>query len=187
MNQVFRSGSEGSEEQGQRPRRTRRWNIGFGSAQEKMTSVIERRTGEGEKQLPRPSEDTERPVAARSFSGRTLLVALVLVVLVVTIAPTVHRYFQQRAEIQGVQASISRLQDQQKDLEKQESLWKDDDYARQQARERLYYVTPGETAYVVTGQSRTDHQAPGTSAEAETQDQPNWGKSLWQSVATSSQ
>lgn len=126
---------------------------------------------------------TLEPVAARSFSGRTLLLLLIAAVLVVPLAPTVHRYFAQQAEIQSLHRDIADLQSQQADLEEQKKRWDSDDYVRQQARERLMYVDPGATPYMVIGQQEGPAQADDSSAEAAAQGHPSWGTSLWESVA----
>ncbi|MEU6857157.1 FtsB family cell division protein [Rothia kristinae] len=126
---------------------------------------------------------TLEPVAARSFSGRTLLLLLIAAVLVVPLAPTVHRYFAQQAEIQSLHRDIADLQSQQADLEEQKKRWDSDDYVRQQARERLMYVDPGATPYMVIGQQEGPAQADDSSAEAAAQGHPSWGTSLWGSVA----
>lgn len=126
---------------------------------------------------------TLEPVAARSFSGRTLRLLLIAAVLVVPLAPTVHRYFAQQAEIQSLHRDIADLQSQQADLEEQKKRWDSDDYVRQQARERLMYVDPGATPYMVIGQQEGPAQADDSSAEAAAQGHPSWGATLWESVA----
>lgn len=173
--------------------------VGFGSRRQKR--VVERAEPHGsrasgssesrdEDQLGREDwEDAEghrEPVAARTFSGRTVLLLLVVLALVVPLAPTVHRYFAQQAEINALQQDISHLKDQQKDLKGQSDRWNDDDYVRQQARERLFYVNPGETPYVVTGKDASSSTADDSSAEATTADTPSWGENLWTSLAESS-
>lgn len=128
-------------------------------------------------------EPTLQPVAARSFSGRTLLLLLIVCVLVLPLAPTVHRYFAQQAEIDELHASIDSLQTQQEELKEEKSRWDSDDYVEQQARERLFYVKPGETPYMVAGQQEGTDQADDSSAEAAAAEQPSWGQTLWSSVA----
>ncbi|WP_129360740.1 FtsB family cell division protein [Rothia uropygioeca] len=173
--------------------------LGFGSWRQKR--VVERAEPRGssafrdpefskEDQIGREDwgdvEDTREPVAARTFSGRTVLLLLIILALVVPLAPTVHRYFAQQAEINSLQQDISHLKDEQQDLKDQNDRWNDDDYVRQQARERLFYVNPGETPYVVTGKDKQSDQADDSSAEATTSTPPSWGENLWASLSESS-
>lgn len=132
-------------------------------------------------------DDVQEPVAARSFSGRTVLLLLVVLALVLPLAPTVHRYFSQQAEISSLQQNIDKLKAEQSDLKKEESRWNDDDYVRQQARERLFYVNPGETPYVVSGKDQSSEQPKDDSAEASSSMPPSWGVNLWSSLTEASQ
>jgi cell division protein FtsB len=125
---------------------------------------------------------TMQPVAARSFSGRTVLLLLVVIALVVPLAPTVHRYFAQQAEISGLEQDIESLKSEQQQLKDQEDLWKQDSYVEQQARERLSYVRPGETPYLVVGGEDEGTEANTSSAEAVTSEDPGWAGKLWESL-----
>jgi cell division protein FtsB len=123
-----------------------------------------------------------QPVAARSFSGRTVLLLLVVIALVVPLAPTVHRYFAQQAEISALEQDIESLKSEQQQLKDQEDLWKQDSYVEQQARERLSYVRPGETPYLVVGGEDEGTEANTSSAEAVTSEDPGWAGKLWESL-----
>ena len=85
----------------------------------------------------------------KSISGRSLAFATVLLILAITLAPPLHSYFAQRAQINayGVQlaASEATLQEAEKEL----TRWSDPTYVASQARIRLHYVFPGEREYVV--------------------------------------
>lgn len=74
---------------------------------------------------------------------------MVLAVLTVSYASSLRAYLQQRADIDGLQSTISERHDQIADLEKEKQRWQDPEYIRAQARERLGYVMPGETPFVV--------------------------------------
>ena len=126
-------------------------------------------------------QETIRPVAARSFSGRTLLMLLVAAVIVLPLPPTLQLYFSQKAEVTALEQEIERLRQEQEDLKEQQSLWKQDAYVEQQARDRLMYVRPGEVPFTVTG---IDEEPPAddTSAEARTSARPSWTEQLLVSV-----
>ncbi|WP_051687887.1 MULTISPECIES: FtsB family cell division protein [Micrococcales] len=168
--------------------------VGFGKTRPKR--VVERADPEADARRSEEDlgeedwsevDEIQEPVAARSFSGRTVLLLLVVLALVLPLAPTVHRYFSQQAEISSLQQNIDKLKAEQSDLKKQESRWNDDDYVRQQARERLFYVNPGETPYVVSGKDQSSQQPKDDSAEASSSMPPSWGANLWSSLTEASQ
>ena len=81
------------------------------------------------------------------------MLALLVVMIAITImlAPTVKIFFEKRAEIAALQADIAAKQSQQDDLRRQVSRWQDPNYVKQQARDRINMVMPGETGYWVFG------------------------------------
>jgi hypothetical protein len=85
----------------------------------------------------------------------------VVCVLVLSLAYPVQDYLHQRQQI----AELERAQADQRarisTLEDRKERWKDPEYVRTQARERLQYVRPGEVAYVIVDDpaaSRTSEQ-----------------------------
>ncbi|GAA1751647.1 septum formation initiator family protein [Rothia terrae] len=125
------------------------------------------------------------PVAARVFSARWLATLAVLIIGVLAASGTISRYFNQSAEMASVQESISSLQDENNDLKQQQSWWKDDNYVKQQAKGRLFYVNEGETPYVVVGTDFTSGIPDETSADAMTAPEDSWTKKLWDSFQMS--
>jgi len=85
----------------------------------------------------------------RSISGRSLAFATVLLVLAITLAPPLHSYFTQRAQISAYGAQLAASQATLQAAEKELTLWNDPSYVATQARIRLHYVFPGEREYVV--------------------------------------
>lgn len=88
-------------------------------------------------------------------SGRAMTLALVLFLLSWTLAPPTQRYFAQRAQINAVKAQVAVNDQALADAAKQLELWKDPDYIKTQARERLHFVLPGERQYIVTDTAET--------------------------------
>lgn len=116
-------------------------------------------------------------------SRRRLLLAVVTVLLIVFLAaPTTKIYLDQRAEIQALQQSISENQTARDDLKRQVQLWEDPEYIRQQARERLLMVEPGQRSYLVVGADTVGDQAPQSSAIQEEAGRAAWADALWGSV-----
>jgi cell division protein FtsB len=78
------------------------------------------------------------------------LVMLGLVVLgVLVVAPTLHLYVDQQHEIARLEQANAETAKKVTDLHKQAADWSDPDYIKAQARERLLFVMPGETSYLV--------------------------------------
>lgn len=126
-----------------------------------------------------PAEDAE-PIPAKAFSGRLLALAVVLVTIIVLLAPSVRTYLQQQAETEALQDRIAALQQEQDVLETQIERWEDPAYIKQQARDRLFLVMPGETRYLVKGGTEVESSQEQQSA-ASPEDLP-WADALWESV-----
>lgn len=87
----------------------------------------------------------------RGVTARFVAISVVIFIIALTIAPPAQRYFTQRAQINAVEADIAlrqqRLDQAQIELQK----WRDPNYVKSQARERLHFVLPGERQYIVVG------------------------------------
>jgi len=127
------------------------------------------------------------PVPAKAFSGRMLALALVMVAITIMLAPTVKIFLEKRAEIADLEASISAKQTQQSDLKRQVSRWQDPNYVKQQARDRINMVMPGETGYWVFGSDLPPGTSGGGTAAgtATNPAQLPWVDSLWESITRS--
>ena len=120
---------------------------------------------------------TKRQARRSRLTGRAALLVLVLCTLVVALAYPIRQYVSQRADIAETERErdqASRRVEQLRDLK---ARWQDDAYAKQQIRQRLHYVMPGETGYVVIDpdaakQSRTTQGAA---------DRP-WYTNVWDGV-----
>ncbi|MHA7218441.1 FtsB family cell division protein [Arthrobacter sp. MDT1-48-3] len=127
-----------------------------------------------------PAEEAT-PIPAKSFSGRLLALAVVLIAVIVLLAPSVSRYLQQQAELDALRADIARQQQEQADYRSELARWDDPAFVRQQARERIFLVMPGETRYLVKGADGIEDST-GEGSAADPADLP-WVDSLWSSVA----
>lgn len=74
--------------------------------------------------------------------GLVVLAAFVLV-------PTVGTYLDQRQQIATLRASVAATEAEVERLEAEREQWQDEAFITSQARERLYYVRPGEVVYLV--------------------------------------
>jgi cell division protein FtsB len=127
------------------------------------------------------------PVPAKAFSGRMLALFVVMIAITIMLAPTVKIFFEKRAEIAALQADISGKQAQQDELRRQVSRWQDPNYVKQQARDRINMVMPGETGYWVFGSELPAGSTSGAAGSGSAQDPAElpWVDSLWDSIRRS--
>ncbi|WP_445155005.1 septum formation initiator family protein [Arthrobacter sp. Hor0625] len=127
------------------------------------------------------------PVPAKAFSGRLLALGLVMIAITIMLAPTVRIFLEKRAEIAELQADIEARQARQTDLKRQVSRWQDPNYVKQQARDRINMVMPGETGYWVYGSDLPAATSGAGAAAGSAQDPANlpWVDSLWESIRRS--
>lgn len=130
-----------------------------------------------------PEHDGVSPVPARSFSGRLVALAVVLAAVTIMLLPSVGVYMDQREELGELRASISELEQEQDELETLIARWEDPAYIRQQARERINLVMPGERQYMVIGEpmAEDDQEQQNASPDEVRTDLP-WVDALWDSV-----
>ncbi|MFE1250568.1 septum formation initiator family protein [Streptomyces sp. NPDC058735] len=103
---------------------------------------------------------TKRQARRSRLTGRAALLALVMCSLIVALAYPMRQYVSQRAEIEDLQREQQQARQRVERLRDTKARWQDDAYAEQQIRQRLHYVMPGETGFIVVDprparQSRT--------------------------------
>ncbi|MEU6096471.1 septum formation initiator family protein [Streptomyces sp. NPDC047079] len=104
----------------------------------------------GEQTAARVYRSQTRRQARRSrLTGRAALLALVLCSLIVALAYPIRQYVSQRAEIAEMERQRQEARNRVEQLRDLKARWQDDAYAKQQIRQRLHYVMPGETGYIV--------------------------------------
>ncbi|MFF1548007.1 septum formation initiator family protein [Streptomyces sp. NPDC058291] len=92
---------------------------------------------------------TKRQARRSRLTGRAALLALVLCTLIVALAYPMRQYVSQRAEVADLQREKQQASERVQQLRDLKARWQDDAYAEQQIRQRLHYVLPGETGYIV--------------------------------------
>ncbi len=129
------------------------------------------------------AQDDAQPVPAKAFSGRMLALAVVMIAITIMLAPTVKIFFDKRAELAALSDDISARQAEGDKLRQQISRWQDPNYVKQQARDRINMVMPGETGYWVFGSDLPAGTSSSQNAAAaqDPADLP-WVDSLWESV-----
>lgn len=142
------------------------------------------------------------PVPARSFSGRLLVLGLAMGAVTLLLAPNVHTFLEQRAEISALREDIAAKEIQQGAYKAELARWDDPAYIKQQARDRVSMLMPGETGYWVYGANGVEgaaetndsvEAAKEAAASASTAKNASsiavepWVESLWDAVQKSSQ
>jgi cell division protein FtsB len=109
---------------------------------------------------------TKRQARRSRLTGRAALLALVLCSLIVALAYPMRQYVSQRTQVANLERQREQARQRVAPLRDLKARWQDDAYAEQQIRQRLHYVMPGETGYVVIDpdaakQSRAEQGAAG--------------------------
>jgi len=102
-----------------------------------------------------PSSRTRRTVDVREwvggirFSGFMGIMLGLVVLAAFVLVPTVGTYVEQRQQIAALEQAVRIGEEDVAALEAERERWTDAAYVTAQARERLYYVKPGEVVYLV--------------------------------------
>lgn len=141
--------------------------------------------------LPRPRPDRDvgkggkgkgkgpgtRGPSRNRLTGRAGILALALCAVMVTIAYPLRQYLAQRSQISDVRHQNDVIQQQVAALQSELAKWSDPAYVAIQARERLHYVRPGETGYLVPNPSPSSEPL-----GMPTPTQQSWYDRLWSTV-----
>ena len=115
------------------------------------------RAPRGQRRLTRPEEPAPLapgrvvPRFTRSVgvTRRAIALMVVLAVLVISYASSMRVYLRQERELATAQQQIAERTAANADLQFEIDRWKDQNFVRAQARQRLGWVIPGETGYRV--------------------------------------
>jgi cell division protein FtsB len=125
---------------------------------------------------------TKRTVAARpkAFTGRATVLAVVLVALALAYTYPVRVYLAQESQIARMQAAQAAQRAVIAEKAEEVAKWQDPRYVEIQARERLFYVMPGEVPLLVLNDPVGAALDAGREPPAATPDR--WYDTLWSSV-----
>lgn len=119
------------------------------------------------------------------FSGFTVLMLSLLVLAVIVLAPNLRILLEQQQQIAALQAAVDQTSQSVDELNKDVARWSDPAYIESQARERLFYVVPGDVSYLVVGAPDEVTTADGQPISSTIQTtQVDWVRSLLSSVFT---
>jgi cell division protein FtsB len=120
---------------------------------------------------------TKRQARRSRLTGRAALLALVMCSLIVALAYPMRQYVSQRAEIEDLRREQQQARQRVERLRDLKARWQDDAYAEQQIRQRLHYVMPGETGFIVID----PHAAKQSHTDLGAADRP-WYANVWDGV-----
>lgn len=83
------------------------------------------------------------------LNSYTLTLLAVILIGIFTLAPSVQLWYEQRREIADYRALVEQAKKEVEDMEAERLRWEDEVYIRSQARDRLYFVMPGEVSFLV--------------------------------------
>ncbi len=110
------------------------------------------------------------------------MLALVVCMLAISLAYPLREFLSQRGDIGDYRAKVGAQEKRVADLALARERWNDPAYVKAQARERLHFVMPGETVYIVL----EPDEAPVPVADSERATRPvakqPWFGDLWKSV-----
>ena len=115
------------------------------------------------------------------MSGRMAVLLTLAVIAVILLALPAREYLAARSEIGTAEHRHAAQKQRVDELQHDVDQWKDDEHVRQQARERLNYVLPGEVGYEVIVPEAPDNQLTERELVAEPPSGP-WYDRLWRSV-----
>jgi cell division protein FtsB len=118
-----------------------------------------------------------------TLTGRAVVLACVLGLVVFTLAVPTRELFRQRGEINALRSDNAAAQSRVDQLTTQDQRLQDPAYVTSLIRERLHYVLPGEVGYVVLD----PNEAPAPTSTAPTTAKPAWYATLWQAVQSTDQ
>lgn len=130
----------------------------------------------------RAREDVADWLGSLRFSAFTLVLVGLVIAGVVIVSPSMSTFVQQRREISELRASVTLHRESVDSIDAERVKWKDPAYIRAQARDRLFYVMPGETQLsviddvIIPAASDDEPNAELTAVER------NWAKALASSV-----
>ena len=97
----------------------------------------------------RPPVDVRAWLGGIRLSGFMVIMMGLVVLAAFVLVPTIGTFVDQRQQVTALEAAVQLSRDEVAELESQRERWEDPAYITTQARERLYYVKPGEVVYLV--------------------------------------
>lgn len=122
----------------------------------------------------------------RAVTGRAIVLATVVVLLMVLLASPLNRYFASRNDVSKAASQLHDDKARLAQLRAQQLQWGDPGYIQAQARIRLQYAMPGDTVFVVVNHDATNQIEQTATVKAKNPKAGGWNTRLWDSVTRAS-
>ncbi len=83
------------------------------------------------------------------LNSYTLALLAVILIGMFTLAPSIQIWYEQQRQIADYRALVVQAQEDLEGMQQERLRWDDEVYIRAQARDRLYFVMPGEVSFLV--------------------------------------
>ncbi len=110
------------------------------------------------------------------LNAYTLTLLVMIVVGVLTLAPRVQQWFVLRQQVAQAQANVTQARNAVEQMKIERTRWEDPVYIKSQARNRLYYVMPGEVSYLVMDANGVNSSDTSGTVGAMLADKRNYGQ-----------
>jgi cell division protein FtsB len=117
-----------------------------------------------------------------TLTARAAVLAVALASVALALALPFKVWVAQGGQISDLQSQTRAAQQRIAQLRAEQQRWEDPAFVRQQARQRLHYVMPGETAYVVLDDRNAKRAHAKRRTPTHVQLTGPWYSRLWQSV-----
>ena len=134
--------------------------------------------------MKRWTDDIGAWVSSLRFSGFTVLVVVLVLAGAVIVSPSLSTFVQQQREISELRESVRVSQEAVDEIDGERAKWKDPVYVRAQARDRLFYVLPGETQLSVIDDIIMPVESDEETDPELSRIQGNWAEGLVESFLT---
>ena len=155
------------------------------SARSRMEQRVARsRSTQGAERLPSSEQPNRTLKATTVFTKKAIALIVVIFLIIVSYWATLQVYINQQREMGQLNDQIAAHKSAISDLENQVGRWKDDEFDKTQARERLGWVMPGERGYRVMNDDGTPFAGGQQILEDDipTGNEKTWWDRLWSSV-----
>jgi cell division protein FtsB len=112
------------------------------------------------------------------FGGFTIFLVVIVVAGVAILSPSISTFVQQRREIHDVEKSLQESRDAVDKAQTDRKKWQDPAFIRSQARDRLFYVLPGESQLGIIDDITLPPEHQHAASPELTQIDQDWAKAL---------
>lgn len=132
--------------------------------------------------MKRWAEDLKAWASSLKLSGFTVLVVVLVIGGGLIVSPSLSTFVVQQREISELRRSVAEHREAVDEIDSERAKWKDPIYIRSQARDRLYYVLPGETQLNVIDDIVMPVESTEETSANLSRSESNWARSLTASV-----